>query len=314
MLNVKGAKTDMVVNQTQAFLKSLAKTLDVNQEDLEVKLSAELEFYIVDKNNQPLSQRLSNESREIIDLKRVLKIYDKQFQDNEGNERNVDWNGTKQIRIESLEEEDGYNQFEVQFIPTNNPVELAENIVNFKTLIGQIVDVDFRAKPYETEPTSSLHFHISVYYKGNNLFAKDNPRDDDEYHYLPLYWCIAGMLALMPKFMKYFAPTENCRERYVMPKRGQKYIHYPTRICWGFNNRTCAIRIPRKPSEDPLNCRIEHRVSSSMADPYLVLFAIFAGMQYGVAQTLDAPEPIYTRAFEDDEAGKLIIACFDDIV
>ena len=155
-----------------------------------------------------------------------------------------------------------------------------------------------------------MHYHISVYYQEANLFAKDNPRDDDEYYYLPLYWCIAGLLELMPKFMKYFAPTENCRERYWLPKRDERYIHYPTKICWGFNNRTCAIRIPRKPSEDPLNCRIEHRVSSSMADPYLSLFAIFCGMQYGVAQELECPEPIYGRAYEDDEAGKLICECF----
>ena len=42
---------------------------------------------------------------------------------------------TNKLRIESFEEEDGFNQFEVQFIPTNNPLELAENINNFKEIM-----------------------------------------------------------------------------------------------------------------------------------------------------------------------------------
>ena len=310
MLNAKGAKTDMLINQTKAFLSTLAKVLNVNVDDLSIKVSAELEFYITDTDGQLLPNRLTLESSEIQNIIKTLSIYDNKIKEDRIAAED-EMNGTRKIRMESFEEEDGYNQFEVQFQPTNNPVELAENIINFKTLMKKLTTIDFRAKPYETEPTSSLHFHISVYYKDANLFAKESPRDDDEYHYLPLYWCIAGLLALMPKFMKYFAPTENCQERYCMPKRGERYIHYPTRICWGFNNRTCAIRIPRKPSEDPLNCRIEHRVSSSMADPYLALFAIMCGMQYGVAQELEAPEPIYTRAFEDDEAGQLLIESFD---
>ena len=310
MLNVKGAKTDMLKNQTKAFLQSLAKVLEIETEDLEVKVSAELEFYIVDTDGQKLKENLSDSSY-LQNIVKLLQLEDKENLKFNSNKSIIE---NKNIRMESFEDEDGFNQFEVQFIPTNNPVELAENINDFKSTISKIVEqkykIDFRAKPFIDEPTSSLHFHISVYYKGVNLFAKDNPTNSDEYYYLPLYWCIAGMLALTQKFIKYFAPTENCIERYCLPKRDAKYIHYPTRICWGFNNRTCAIRIPRKPSEDPLNCRIEHRISSSMADPYLALFAIFCGMQYGVAQELECPEPVYGRAYEDDEAGKLLIECF----
>ena len=315
--------------QVNNFLKTLSNTLECDINDLKVKVSAELEFYLVNKKGEQLNENLTLESETIKYLNEVLMTYDyklnkqnKLNQQNEivyktknSNEINdtIKKDKTQQIRVESLEEEDGHNQFEVQFMSTTDPAELAQNIINFKKIINETVDVTFLAKPFEKEPTSSLHFHISVYYKDVNLFAKDNPHDESEYHYLPLYWCIAGLLDLMPKFIKYFAPTKNCRERYILPKREQKYIHYPTRICWGFNNRTCAIRIPRKPNEDPLNCRIEHRVSSSMADPYLALYAIFYSMQYGVEQELDAPEPIYTRAFEDDEAGQLIIELFDKL-
>ena len=313
MLNKKGAKIDMLNKQTQALLNALAKQLDIDARDLKIKVSAELEFYIVSTKHAPLKTKLTCQSQHIQELVRLLKVNDEQYTNETINiqlAKDKNQKLTNKIRLESFEEEDGFNQFEVQFIPTENPLELAENINNFKEIMPKLLEnctIDFRARPFENEPTSSLHFHISIYYKDANLFAKENPYEDDEYHYLPLYWCIAGILELTPKCMKFFAPTENCKTRYYMPKKNQKWIHYPTRLCWGFNNRTCAIRIPKKPNEDPLNCRIEHRVSSSMADPFLALFAIFAGMQYGVAKELDAPEPVYERAYEKEENGKLLL-------
>ena len=295
MLDINGAKVGMLSEQMEAFFNTLSKTLEVPVNSLSVKVAAELEFYIVDGNMRPWYEELDIESVKIKRLIKSLMINDNKV------------NSSRDAGIESFEKEDGFNQFEVQFYPTNDPLKLAWSITNFKRTIQDLTDADFGAKPFKDQPTSSLHIHISVYYKNVNLFAKDHPRNDDEYHYLPLYWCIAGLLKLAPKFINIFAPTDNCKERYYLPKKGQKYIHYPTNLCWGFNNRTCAIRIPRKPSEDPLNCRIEHRISSSMADPYLVLFAIFAGMQYGVAKELECPEPIYGCAFECDDAGPKII-------
>ena len=75
MLNIKGAKTDMLANQTKAFLKSLAKVIDVNIEDLKVKVSAEIEFYILDKNKSPLEYNLK-ESKEIKNIISKLNDYD----------------------------------------------------------------------------------------------------------------------------------------------------------------------------------------------------------------------------------------------
>ena len=275
MLNISGAKTDILKKQSNRTLETLAKVLEINTNDLEFKLGAELEFYIKD------DKKLTLESTKIKDITNQLMVYYK-----------------KKLRVESFEEEDGFNQFEVQFIPTNDPCLLARNIIDFRRTMHDLCEVDFRAKPNLNDAGSSLHFHISIYYKGNNLFSKENPRDDNEYHYLPLYWSIAGMLKCMLQAMRVFAPTENCYERYLYPRKHEKNIHYPTCVCWGFNNRTCAIRIPKKPTEDPYNCRIEHRVCSSVSDPFLDLFCIFAGMNYGIANELECPEPTFGNAFD----------------
>ena len=274
MIDIRGAKIDILKGQSAKTLEILAKKLEINKDDLEFKLGAELEFYIKDNN------KLTLESEKIKEIINNLMV------------------AHKHLRVESFEEEDGYNQFEVQFVPTDDPCLLARNIIDFRHTMHEFCDVDFRAKPNLNDAGSSLHFHISIYYKGNNLFTKENPLDDDEYHYLPLYWSIAGMLKYMMPAMRVFAPTENCYERYLYPKKTEKNIHYPTCVCWGFNNRTCAIRIPKKPTEDPYNCRIEHRVCSSVSDPYLDLFCIFAGMSFGIQDELECPEPTFGNAFD----------------
>lgn len=277
MLVVENAKRDLLNRQTDGLLRTLARHLDVDRDDLSLRVAAELEFYIMHGEAQ-----LAIDSLKIKEIKNFLFKYK--------------YNG---LRLESFEEEDGVNQFEVQFFPTERPIELAKNIEDFRNVILDVADADFRAKPFADQPGSSIHFHISLYYKGENLFSKDNPRDDDEYHYMPLYWSIAGMLEWMLPAMRIFAPTQNCYDRYLYPKDGQKYIHYPTGCCWGFNNRTCALRIPIKPTEDPYNCRIEHRVASSLSDPYLDMFAIFSAMQHGIANELECPEPVFGNSFDD---------------
>lgn len=257
----------------EKVLSILAKELDVNRDELSFKIGAELEFYI--KNNQKLS--LDSE-----DIQKIMEMLETKY---------------NYLKIESFEEEDGLNQFEVQFEATQNAVELSSKINDFRNIMQKICNVDFRAKPYINDAGSSLHFHLSIYYNDVNLFSKDNPRDNEEYYYLPLYWSIAGMLKNMLPAMRIFAPTENCYERYLYPKN-QKFIHNPTGVCWGFNNRTCAIRIPKKPTEDPDNCRIEHRICSSMSNPYLDLIAIFYSMQDGIINKLECPDPIFGNAFD----------------
>ena len=274
-INLEDEKYNLLLRAQNNTLLALSKALKVQVGDLEFKLGAELEFYILDKNNKKIT----------IDSHKIIEIFNKL------NNKYFDLN------IDTIEEEDGFNQFEVQFNTTNDAVSLANNIVRFRKILATMCDVDFSAKPFINDAGSSLHFHISVYYKGINLFSKDNPRDDSEYHYLPLYWSIAGMLDTILPAMRIFAPTENCYYRYLYPKQ-QKHIHYPTGICWGFNNRTCAIRIPKKPTEDPDNCRIEHRVCSSMSDPFLDLFAILYGMEIGFKNKMECPEPIYGNAFD----------------
>ncbi len=55
----------------------------------------------------------------------------------------------------------------------------------------------------------------------------------------------------------------------------------PVNVQWGYDNRTTGLRIP--PSS-PLNRRIENRVPSSDANPYLALAATLACGYLGLTE------------------------------
>ena len=75
-------------------------------------------------------------------------------------------------------------------------------------------------------------------------------------------------------------------------------LHHVPPYCYGITALPCAIRIPKKPTEDPDNCRIEHRVSSSASDPYLDIYAILTGILYGIQNEIECPEPTFGNAFD----------------
>ena len=287
---------ELLLKQQQNVLLSLSKVLEIPKGDLTFNFGAEIEFYIRNKFGCMDGFNAGNYTyKEIENDKRFseLSMEHNEIQ-NIVSEVN---NKANKLGVESFEKEDGFNQFEVQFNCVHDALLICEKICKFRNFMIDRCNVDFRAKPDLNDAGSSLHFHISIYYKDANLFAKEHARNDDEYHYLPLYWSIAGMLKTMLSSMLLFAPTENCYKRYFYPKN-QLHIHYPTGVCWGFNNRTCAIRIPRKPTEDPYNCRIEHRVPSSMCNPYFALYAILTGMRYGIEKQLECEEPTFGNAFD----------------
>ncbi len=227
---------------------------------------AEIEFYIL--------------VDEILDLKslKIQQLYQKlvEFAKNNG------------FIIDGISKEDGINQFEIQFQPTDCWEDLADNIIKIKNKIANSIEVDFSAKPFDNQPGSSIHYHIALYSETTgSLFLNQKI----------LYNAIGGLLKNMPKDIKIFAPTKNCLKRYI-PNNCGKHIHYPTNYSWGFNNRTCALRIPNSSGIHPQNTRIEHRLSSPVSDPHKCLEAIVDSVTQGILDNSATIEPIYGNAFD----------------
>ena len=70
--------------------------------------------------------------------------------------------------------------------------------------------------------------------------------------------------------------------------------HAPTTICWGYENRTSAIRIP---AGTPSARRIEHRVAGGDVNPYLMLAVILGAALNGIEDGLEPAAPVSGNAY-----------------
>lgn len=66
-------------------------------------------------------------------------------------------------------------------------------------------------------------------------------------------------------------------------------VNAATRASWGFEDRDACVRIPES---DPRNLRVEHRLASADANPYLVLAAILVGLEHGLEAKREPIAPL----------------------
>ena len=86
-----------------------------------------------------------------------------------------------------------------------------------------------------------------------------------------------------------FAPYENSYRR-LTPK-----AHAPTGVCWAYENRTAAIRIP---AGNPKARRIEHRVAGGDINPYLLMSLILGAAMVGIEDEILPQKPINGNAYD----------------
>jgi glutamine synthetase len=67
----------------------------------------------------------------------------------------------------------------------------------------------------------------------------------------------------------------------------------PINTRWGYDNRTAGLRVP--PS-NAANRRVENRIPSSDANPYLAIAAVLATGYLGMSQELEPAPPVGTDA------------------
>lgn len=185
----------------------------------------------------------------------------------------------------AIEKEKGKNQFEVKTAYSGDILNQIEKIENLKETIikqakAQNMIANFSAKPFLDQPGSALHVHLHLENRAKeNLFMNQDI----------LSYAIGGLCATMQENMLIFAPYEQAYLRYT-----GNSLDSPCKICWGFNNRSAAIRIPLSEKE---NVRLEHRVACSDASVEQVICAIFSGVLQGIKEKIEPPEKLYGNAF-----------------
>jgi glutamine synthetase len=196
------------------------------------------------------------------------------------------------LEIDTLIHEEGAGQLEIN-LRHGDPVELADQVFLFKRTIREAAlkhdtYATFMAKPIQGQPGSALHIHQSIIERktGRNIFAGEDGAETDAFRHF-----IGGMQRHVPSALVMFAPYVNSYRRLTQAASA------PVNTKWGYDNRTTAFRVPRS---DPLARRVENRIPSSDANPYLALAGSLACGLIGLKQKIEPDAPVGTTVNEDE--------------
>ncbi|WP_416208094.1 glutamine synthetase family protein [Chelativorans sp. M5D2P16] len=256
-------------------------------------VAPEIEFYLVHKNpdpDYPLTPPVGrsgrpigggqgysiagvNEFDELID-----DIY--HFSESQG------------LEIDTLIHEEGAGQLEIN-LRHGDPMELADQVFMFKRTIREAAlkhdtYATFMAKPIQEQPGSAMHIHQSVVQAktGKNVFSDAHGEETDAFRHF-----IGGLQRHIPNALIMLAPYVNSYRRLTQGNA------VPVNTRWGYDNRTTAFRVPRS---DPGSRRVENRIPSSDANPYLALAASLACGLIGILEKTPPDAPAGTAVNQDE--------------
>ena len=196
------------------------------------------------------------------------------------------------LEIDTLIHEEGAGQLEIN-LRHGDPVALADQVFMFKRTIREAalkhdIYATFMAKPIQGQPGSAMHIHQSIVdvRTGRNMFAEADGSESDLFRHF-----IGGMQQHVPAALVMLAPYVNSYRRLTQAASA------PVNTRWGYDNRTTAFRIPRS---DPSARRVENRIPSSDANPYLALAGSLACGLAGIMEKLVPDQPAGTTVNEDE--------------
>ncbi len=199
------------------------------------------------------------------------------------------------VPIEGLHTETGPGVMEAAIV-YDHALEAADRATLFKTAVKQIgygfeIMPTFMARINKDLPGCSGHLHLSLWEGERNVFWDENGLSDT------FRWFIGGLQAGVPDLLPLFAPTINSYKRLV------EGYWAPTRVNWGFENRTVAFRVIRSSEK---SARVEVRVPGADCNPYLAMAATIACGLYGIQHKIEpATEPIEGNGYADTKAERL---------
>ncbi|KQV20846.1 MULTISPECIES: glutamine synthetase family protein [unclassified Kitasatospora] len=203
------------------------------------------------------------------------------------------------LATEAVKTEGAPGQLEVTF-PYGEPVPACEGHVLFKHAARAVADQQQLAATFMAAPVtgtgSGLHLHLSLWnYDGQPVLAAETGSDDAgggrELSEVGGQ-AVAGLLKVLPELGPLWAPYVNSY------KRLRSHSFAPTRMVWGRDNRSCAVRVVGHGR----SLHLEVRLPGADANPYFALAAAVAAIRYGIEAGLKAPEPVSGDGYAAHEA------------
>ena len=254
-------------------------------------VAPELEFFLVDVNTDPdypLEPPIGRSGRRETSRQAygvdAVNEFDPLF------EEIYDFCEAQEIGIDTLIHEAGAAQMEFNF-DHGAPLKLADQAFLFKRTMREAamrhnLYATFMAKPMEDQPGSAMHIHQSVVdiHTGRNVFSDNKGKANDLF-----FAHIAGLQKYLPAAMSLLTPYVNSYRRIV------RFGAAPINLHWGYDNRTVGLRVPHATAKAR---RVENRVASADANPYIAIAASLACGYLGMIDMLKPTDPLESSAYE----------------
>ena len=220
-----------------------------------------------------------------------------------------DWCEAQGIQLDTLIHEMGTAQMEIN-LDHGDPLPLADQVFLFKRTVREVairhnMYATFMAKPMQGQPGSAMHIHQSVVSAstGQNIFSRPNGDASDEFFHF-----IGGLQTYLPAATAVFAPYVNSYRRL------SRFTSAPINLSWGYDNRTCGLRVPHS---GPEARRVENRLAGVDVNPYLAIAVSLACGYLGMQQRIRPSDPTSGSAYEQphqlprhlDDAIERLTAC-----
>jgi glutamine synthetase len=196
------------------------------------------------------------------------------------------------IEIEGLHTETGPGVLEAA-IQVDDALDAADKAALFKTVVKVLAQrrgwmATFMAKWSPDWPGQSGHLHMSLVdaKTGRPIFCEEGA----EYAMSErMRWFVGGQQKLMPELLAMVAPTVNSFTRLIPG------FWAPTAATWGYENRTCALRVIGGSARAQ---RVEYRIAAADINPYVALAAAIGSGLWGMEHRIEPDPPIAGNAYE----------------
>lgn len=189
------------------------------------------------------------------------------------------------LRLTAANHEIGGGQFEVNMMH-GKAIEAADRAFRFKNMVKEVaachgLHATFMGKPFNQEPGSGFHIHVSLLNEEEKNVFQDPGQQDGLSQIFKHF--LAGILHHAPALMLFLAPTVNAYKRLVPDSM------VPLVSSWGYDNRTSFARIP---AERGAGSRMELRAGDASGNPYLISAVCLLAGYDGIVNKMVPPGPV----------------------
>ena len=203
------------------------------------------------------------------------------------------------IELEGLHTETGPGVLEAA-IKYDDAMASADKAALFKTMTKILAQrkgwmATFMAKWSNDWPGQSGHLHMSLVDErtGKPVFYDETkPLGMSD----TMRWFVGGQQALMAELLSMIACTVNSYTRLIPG------YWAPTSASWGYENRTCALRVI---GGAPKSQRVEYRIAAADINPYIAFAASIGSGLWGIENKIEPTAPVEGNAYEKRFPAKM---------